>query len=148
MPNRLDTLKPAAPARVHLVLAAAMWTVVGAMLLLFGTRWARAQPAPQTWWLLAGMVAIGLLKAKFVLGGVACRTIERIRTRGDGRCVGGFLSVRSWAFVALMMALGYSLRHGLLPRHLVGLLYVAVGVALLSASCKLWLAFCRHTPNT
>ena len=32
--------------------------------------------------------------------------IERIRSRGNDRCLGGFLSLRSWGFVILMIAAG------------------------------------------
>ena len=34
-----EAYKPAAPARLHLLLAAGMWTGVGALLLVFGVRW-------------------------------------------------------------------------------------------------------------
>jgi hypothetical protein len=43
-----------------------------------------------------------------------------------------------------MAAAGYLLRHGLLPRTVVGLVYVAVGAALLLASRRLWQAWHRH----
>ncbi len=144
MRNRLEAYKPAAAARTHLLLAAAMWSVVGTLLLLFGVRWTLAGQIPLAWLLLASAVAAGLLKARFVLRRTAVRMIERIRTRGDGRCLGGFLSIRSWAFVALMAGTGRLLRGELLPRAIVGLVYVAVGSALIFASCGLWRAWYRH----
>ena len=144
MGDRLNAYKPAASARVHLLLAATMWSVVGAILLVLGVRWTVDGRVPYMWLLLALAVGVGLLKARFVLKRVAGRAIERIRTRGDGRCIGGFLSLRTWAFVASMAAAGYLLRHGLLPRTIVGLIYVAVGAALLVASRRLWHAWHRH----
>ena len=140
----MEAYKPAASARTHLLLAAAMWTVVGTLLLSFGVRWTLAGQIPLDWLLLATTVAAGWLKARFVLRRPARRMIERIRTRGDGRCVGGFLSIRSWAFVALMAGAGRLLRGELLPRTIVGLVYVAVGTALLLASHELWRAWYRH----
>jgi uncharacterized membrane protein len=142
--NRLEAYKPAASARTHLLLAAAMWTVVGALLLLFGVKWTLRGQIALAWLLLAVAVAAGALKARFLLRRAAGRTIERIRTRGDGRCVGGFLSIRSWAFVALMAGAGRLLRGALLPRAVVGLIYVAVGTALLLASRRLWQAWYHH----
>ena len=110
MLKRLVTYKPAASAQLHLLLAALMWTVVGALLLLFGLRWTWAGHSWYTSLLLALAIVAGLLKARFVLRRTAGRAIERIRTRGDGRCLGGFLSWQSWLFVLLMMGAGRLLR--------------------------------------
>lgn len=141
MRDLLDTYKPAAAARVHLLLAAMMWTTVGALLLYFGLRWTFATRTPGVWLFAVAAVAVGLLKGWFVLDRTAVRMIGRIQARGDGRCIGGFLSWRSWALVALMAGGGRLLRGGLLPRTVVGLLYVAVGIALLTAARRLWLAW-------
>lgn len=93
------------------------------------------------WVFFAAAIVVGILKSQFVLDRTANRTIERIRTRGDGRCIGGFLSVRSWAFVALMMGIGRALRASPTPRTILGFVYVAVGLALVLASRRLWLAW-------
>jgi hypothetical protein len=138
MSNPLEEYKPAASARTHLLLAALLWTVVGGMLLLFGMRWSIRAAIPYVWLLLALAIAAGVFKALFVLECTARRTIDRIRERGDGRCIGGFLSIRTWLFVGLMMLVGYLLRHSALPRAIVGLIYTAVGTALLVAARRLW----------
>ncbi len=138
MAGLLHRLKPAAPARVHLLLAALLWTTVGAGLLIVGARWALAAGLWYMPLLLLVAAAAGAAKAEFVLARTARRAIDRIRTRGDGRCIGGFLSWRTWAFVVLMMGLGYSLRHGLLRHEVVGVIYVWVGTALLLASRRFW----------
>lgn len=141
MALRLANLKPAAPGRIHLLLAAGTWTVVGAMLLTMGTRWLIQSGGK--WWpvLLAAAVAAGIGKAILVLGPAAGRIKDRIRVRGDGRCLGGFLSVRTWLLVMLMMAAGWALRTSHLPRLLLGLAYAAIGSALLLASRHLWLGW-------
>ncbi len=141
MRDWLSTHKPAAPARWHLLLAALMWTTVGGLLAYFGARWLWHNSGVVVRVLFGAAVAAGILKSRFVLERTANRTIERIRTRGDGRCIGGFLSVRSWAFVALMMGVGRALRASPTPRTVLGFVYVAVGLALLLASRRLWLAW-------
>ncbi len=141
MLERLETLKPAAAARTHLLLASALWSVVGALLLLFGTRWLLAGPPHLSPLFLPLALVAGVLKAHFVLRRTAGHMIDRIRVRGDGHCIGGFVSLRSWLFVMAMMGLGYSLRHGLLPRAVVGWLYVAVGTALLLGATLIWRAW-------
>jgi hypothetical protein len=145
MTDWLRSLKPAAPARVHLLAASLMWTVVGGGMLYFGSHWVLGGRIPYVRLLLAVAVGVGLFKSHFVLDRVARRTVERIRTRGDGRCIGGFLSWRTWAFVVLMMAAGRLMRGGLLPKPEVGLVYTAVGTALLLSARLLWLAWWRHS---
>jgi hypothetical protein len=145
MLERLRTLTPATPARTHLLLAAIMWTVVGALLVVFGGRWALRGAIPHAGVLLAVAVAVGLVKARYVLSHTARHTIARIRSRGDGRCIGGFLSVRSWGLVLLMSIGGRLLRGGPIPSAVVGLIYTAVGTALLVAGLRIWQAWHRYT---
>jgi hypothetical protein len=141
MGNWLETYKPAASLRTHLLLAALLWSVVGALLLVFGARW--AWQAGGTWApvLLILAMAAGLAKYHLVLYRAAERAIERICARGDGRCIGGFLSVRTWLFVLVMASVGRLLRVGALPRLVAGLIYVAVGTALLVGCRRFWRAW-------
>lgn len=139
----LQAYKPAASSKTHLLLAAVMWSIVGSLLLTFGAVW--TVTAVLGVWLLPVAISIGIVKARFVLNRTAARMINRIRTRGDGRCLGGFISVWSWLLVIAMMTAGRLLRHSPLPRMVVGLIYVTVGVALLFASRHIWKAWRTHT---
>jgi hypothetical protein len=132
----LDAHKPAASRRTHLLLASCMWSVVGLLLLFFGARWLLAH----RWGiaLLPAAVLAGALKSRFVLDRTARRIGDRVLSRGDGRCIGGFLSVRSWTLVAAMMIAGRLLRGSPVSRTLVGLLYSAIGTALLLSSRHVW----------
>ena len=144
MRHLLTRFKPAASARTHLLLAALMWTVVGSVLLVVGVRWLLQADPPYVWVLLVLAVAVGWGKGHFVLARAAQRMLARIISRGDGFCLGGFLAPVSWAFVLAMILLGRLLRGGLLPRSLVGWLYVAVGSALLIGCRLLWRAWYRQ----
>ncbi len=133
-----DRLKPSAPASMHLLLAALLWSVVGSLLAFFGGRWI---------WLdwrwagtLAAVLAIGagMAKSRWVLDRAATRMIARIVERGDGRCIGGFLSWKTWLLVGLMSGGGRLLRGLVGANGFVGMLYLAVGVALLRSSRLLW----------
>ena len=140
----LHAHKPSASRCTHLLLAAILWSAVGLGLVVFGTRWVlqaehRYVPAA-----LIAAAAIGAIKSELVLRRTANRIVERIQLRGEGYCIGGFLSVGSWAVVAAMVGLGRWVRHTSAPRFAVGLLYVAVGTALLLASRHAWRAW-RHT---
>ena len=137
----LESHKPGAPVTVHLLLAGLMWTVVGAVLVVVGGRWLWRSEAAAASWLAALALGLGALKARFVLDRTARKTVERIRERGDGRCLGGFLSLRSWALVGIMAVFGRLLRGSHLVRHLLGFLYLAVGTALFLSSRVAWRAW-------
>lgn len=139
----LEGHKPAAPARIHLLLAGAMWSAVGTALLTVGFRWSLHVPTLLVGLLLAVAVAAGVAKSRFLLDRAARRIADRITARGDGRCVGGFLSLPSWSLVVAMVAAGRFLRSGVLATRLVGLLYAGVGTALLLSSRLLWQAWQR-----
>ena len=132
-------LKPAAPASVHLLLAGVMWTVVGALLVYFGSRWVlESWPGPGGWAGAVVAVAVGWAKSRWVLDRSAGRIADRIVARGDGRCLGGFLSWKTWGLVALMSGGGRLLRATVGAGGPVGLLYLAVGAALFRSSRTFW----------
>jgi hypothetical protein len=146
MPYWIHRFKPLAPRRVQVALAAASWTLVGAALGTIGVIW--LIQANTAWSPVIGLCALvlGLIKARVVLRQAAARVTRRIDQRGDDRCLGGFFSWSTWLLVLGMMILGQVLRRSPLPLWALGLIYLAVGVALLTASRHLWAA--RHTVNT
>lgn len=133
-----ETHKPAAPARVHLFLATLMWSVVGTVLLVTGVIWTAKLGWPTASFLLCAGALGGLLKSRLILNRAARRIGTRIMARGDGRCIGGVLSVRSWALVACMAGAGRLLRAQFAWIPALGALYVAIGIALLVSSRVVW----------
>jgi hypothetical protein len=133
-------LVPIASRRTQLLLAGLMWTAVGVMLPTLGLVW-----DVQGYGLLglvfaAPFLAVGLLKSK-ILDRISGATIEHIRSRDPEGPFLGFLPLRSWLLIGLMMVTGATLRHFLVggaPRAWLGFVYVAVGSALLISSRKLW----------
>ena len=125
-----------------MVAAGLVWTLAGLGLLVFGAyRMCGLRHSPQEISaILAISVVAGLFKGRFVLGKVAARNVERIRSWGvhETRCIGGFQPLRSWLLVIAMIAMGRFLRSSPLPRELVWGVYVAVGTALFVASKYFW----------
>ncbi len=139
MDGTLERLKPSAPARVHMILAGLLWSVVGTLLASFGAVWVWSSRLPHAvlWSIVA--IGIGLIKSWLVLDRAAGRIVQRIEDRGDGRCVGGFLSVGTWLLIVLMAGSGRALRAWVLPPGIAGLLYLGIGIALAASSRVIWL---------
>jgi hypothetical protein len=135
-----DRYKPAAAVFTQLLLAWLMWVMVGSALVGFGTWWLWESAPNAAPWVAAGSLFAGAVKSRLVLDSAARRVVGRIRARGDGRCVGGFLSLRTWGLVVLMMAAGRLLR-GTVAHVIVGPIYLAVGTALCLSSRISWRAW-------
>lgn len=130
--------KPAARARTHLLAAALLWTLVGSGLAAAGLAWSLGTAPPWSVAVVLAGLAAGAAKGMFVIRGLAARNTARIIARGDGRCLGGFLSPKTWLLIAAMMASGMILRRSGLPRPALGVLYTAVGTGLLIGGAVLW----------
>lgn len=141
MTSWFETYKPVAPSRMQLWIAAAMWSCVGAGLFSVGTYWLLKNGDGLGFVLLVIASGLGLGKSLLVLDRTAFRNIDRIKSRGDDRCFGGFLSPRVWILVIGMMVLGRTLRAVGLPKPILGLIYGAVGIGLLFSSRLLWRAW-------
>ncbi len=140
---------PASSARTHMFLASIMWTAVGFGMSTFGLiTTLRYDEGDFTWYpyLLIISVAIGILKARFMLSKAVDRITERIRRRGNDKCIVGFISWQMWILVIIMMTVGKLVRSQAdvtIPHQVVGLIYVAIGCALFLASIRSWIAW--HT---
>ncbi|MBU2601643.1 MAG: hypothetical protein KKA32_05675 [Actinobacteria bacterium] len=143
----LELHKPTGSARTQLLMAELMWTSVGSILLGLGLYWVVERYHGPGWAYATPFLVLGLLKALFILDRVARRTIERVRTRGDDHCLGGFFSASSWLAIVGMIVLGQVLRASPIPRADVGFLYVAVGSGLLMSSRTFWAAWWRLRPQ-
>ena len=138
--------KPSASVPTHLMMAWLLWVVVGSALAGFGARWLWGATPALAPWVAAGAIVVGAVKSRLVLDRVARKVVERICARGDGRCLGGFLSLRTWGLVIVMIVVGRLLR-GAVARGIVGAIYIAVGAALLLSSRHAWRAWRESRRN-
>jgi len=141
MNSKISQLKPGASRSIHLLVAASIWSCVGSMLLLRGAIW--LQGINKLWIVLPGIL-FGTCKALWMLDRSANKNIVRIVNGGNGKCLGGVYSWKTWLLVALMMSMGCLLRNSSLPKEFLGLFYVSIGWGLLFASRKSWFAWMRE----
>ncbi|MEA3547135.1 MAG: hypothetical protein U9R66_05670 [Thermodesulfobacteriota bacterium] len=132
--------KPGVTVRTHYFLAAMIWSLVGLGLLARGFLF--LHQSGQYAVLLVALV-LGTLKAVFVLQRSAGKNIERIGQFQGRICFGAVFSFKAWSLVLLMVLFGRWLRSSGCPPVYIGLLYAAVGWALLFSSRVIWLEWRR-----
>ena len=140
MSSWFESYKPVASSRMQLWLGGAMWSCVGIGLFAVGTYWLLKNGEAKGFVLLAIAAALGFGKASLVLDRTTASNVDRVKSRGEDRCFGGFLSPRVWVIVIGMMCLGRILRTIGLPKPILGLIYGAVGIGLLFSSRLIWRA--------
>ena len=140
MASWFETYKPVASSRMQLWLGGAMWSCVGAGLFAVGTYWLLKDGEMRGFVLLAVAAGLGFGKASLVLDRTTASNIDRVKSRGEDRCFGGFLSPRVWIIVIGMMLLGRILRTIGLSKPILGVIYGAVGIGLLYSSRLFWRA--------
>jgi len=132
-------LMPKGSVRLQLTLAAIMW-LVGASIV--GVRGVNYLWESRDWaaWLLALALALGVAKGHFVLDRAARKGVDRIRARGRDACLFGFFSLKTWLLIAVMMGGGIALRNSGAPSEVLGVMYAAVGTALVYGDITYWRA--------
>jgi MFS family permease len=143
----VQRLAPRASRRTRLLVAALVWTGIGIGLLAAGLRWTFLAPSAAWRAALPIALAVGWLKGRYVLAPRAAANASRILASAESRCIGGAFSWGAWLFAVGMMLLGITLRHSLVPRPWLGLLYAAVGTALVVAGAGGWRRWARFASS-
>lgn len=133
-----------ASRRHRLLFGAVVWTGVGLGLGIAGTRWLAQHGGAWRWPAWAAALAVGVAKGQFLLAPRAAANARRIAAADAVRPLHEAFSGGTWALVAGMMALGWTLRHSGLAFGIVGWIYAAVGTALLVGSRQAWRGWARE----
>jgi hypothetical protein len=131
---QIDSLKPAVSKRWHLVIGGLMWSAVGLMLCRLAVHWLMGIGGGTAIWLgiLGAAAAVTVYRFGFLK--IARRNIDRVCEFSGKRCLFAFQAWKSYLIIVVMIALGVTLRHSALPRHLLALVYETIGGALFLSS--------------
>ena len=126
--------------KISLILVGLIWLAVGIYLGITGTNWMLGLGLGKKLIIfLAISTIIGLLKGKFALKKVASRYYKRADTIQFNKSdiLTGWVRIlgpKGFILIGLMMAMGIFLRHSNIDRPILGIVYLAVGIALVYAS--------------
>jgi len=126
--------------KTSLTIVGLIWSLVGIGLSIAGTNWILGLGfGPKMIIFISASVIIGILKGKFILKKVALKYYKRsevVQFNKTDIFLGWvkILGIRGFILISLMMALGSFLRHSNIDRPILGIIYLAVGIALVYAS--------------
>lgn len=149
IPNMETTqIKTGLTRRQHLWIAAVLWMLVGTGLFSMGLVFWFHFPylgfldvQHLAWGAIA--LSIGLIKGKLILDRTANRVIERVETLQEPnplKSVFKMFGAKTIALILAMMGIGILLRLAGVSFEVRGLIYIAVGTALLWSCRRYWLA--------
>jgi hypothetical protein len=136
---------PEAKRWILVLLAGIVWSGVGAALVIMALVWLYAIPQNPLIPVGIGIVA-GAAIHGFGFSRLAMVNLERIRSQSPGKekvCIFAFQNWRSYIMIAVMMAMGYGLRHSPVPKVYLISIYMAIGLALILSSFRYYRAIRR-----
>ncbi|MEW6601912.1 MAG: hypothetical protein AB1499_13145 [Nitrospirota bacterium] len=141
--DKLRKFDPAVDKRILVALSGLMWSGVGVMLCRLAVRWL-SEPAAvgRIWYGFAG-IFLALMIHHFGFLKLVNRNIERISAKKGKVCIFGFQPWKSYLIIAVMIAMGTTLRHSNLPRPYLAIIYVGFGGAMFLSSIRYFRIFFR-----
>jgi hypothetical protein len=117
-------------------LAGLMWCGVGIMLLYLAVKW--LQPLPfRSQLLLFGAGALAAIPVHhFGFARIAGKNLGRLMPLTEKRCVFSFITWRSYIIVLIMITMGIILRHSLIPKSWLSVVYTTIGLGLFLSGIK------------
>jgi hypothetical protein len=140
----------------HLWIAASIWTLVGTGLMIMGLVFWFHFPylgfldgRHLGWGAVA--LSVGLFKGKLILDRTANRVIERVETLQEPnpfKSIFQMFGSKTIALILAMMGFGIALRRAGVSFEIRGLIYIAVGAALLWSCRQYWVASFQPSTST
>ncbi len=140
----INRYKPAVTNNILVLLAGIVWTLVGIMLLFMAFSWLSPIPSPTAhMYEIAGLV-FALLIHHFGFLKIAGKNLDRILALPGKRCLFAFIPWKSYLIIAVMVTMGALLRHSVIPRQYLAVLYISIGLALVLSSVRYLRTFVQH----
>ncbi len=132
----LNKIHPGVQKPVLLILAGLLWLATGIMLVTMAIIWLRNSSNEYVVWYAIGGIFAGLLIHHFGFLRIVDKNLGRIRQIDGKYCAFGFMPIKSYLLIALMMTMGILLKHSALPKEYLSVIYLGIGVALILSSAR------------
>ena len=140
----LEKYKPAVTKNILLLLAGVVWECVGLMLLYLAFSWLYKVPGINIYiYALAGIL-LALLIHHFGFIKIVDKNLNRILQMNQKKCFFSFITCKSYMVIVIMVIMGALLRHSMIPKYYLAVLYTGIGFALILSSVRYIRIFYRE----
>ena len=128
--------KPAAGKRVRVFLAGFVWICAGVLLLSFSASWLDGFFANDSLKFTGAGIFLALVIHHFGFLKVVDKNLGRLLPVNEPKCIFSFISWKSYIIIAVMITMGFLLRHSPIPKPMLSVLYTGIGLALILSSVR------------
>jgi hypothetical protein len=121
---------PVVDKRILVLLAGLMWCGVGVMLVSFAVTWLSPLNGTQKEIFYATGLLFAMPIHHFGFLKIANKNLKRLLSFTQKKCVFSFMTWRSYLIVLVMVSMGIALRHSIIPKRYLSILYNGIGLAL------------------
>jgi hypothetical protein len=140
----IDQYKPAVAKTILLFLAGMLWQCVGIMLLFLAFSWLSTASKIDIYLYSVAGILLALCVHHFGFLKLVDKNLERILHMNGKRCLFSFIPWKSYLIITAMVIMGALLRHSMIPKKYLAILYIGVGLALILSSVRYIRIFYRE----
>ena len=113
-------------------------------LLFFAFSWLSAAPKSDLYLYSGAGILLALMVHHFGFLKIAEKNMSRILELKGKRCFFAFIPWKSYLIIGVMVAMGAILRHSMIPKKSLAILYIGIGLALILSSVRYIRMFYRE----
>jgi hypothetical protein len=140
----MDKYKPAVANTFLLFVAGIVWVGVGIMLLILAFSWLSTASNLEIYLYSGGGILLALLVHHFGFLKIVDKNLNRILQMNGKKCLFSFIPWKSYLIIMAMVAMGALLRHSMVPKKDLAILYIGIGLALILSSVRYIRVFYRE----
>lgn len=144
MMRDMDRYKPAVSNIFLLFLAGIVWECVGIGLLVLAFSWLSTASQLGIYLYAGAGILLALLVHHFGFLKIVDKNLERILQMSGKRCLFAFIPWKSYLIIVIMVLMGVLLRHSMIPKKDLSILYIGIGLALILSSIRYIRIFYRE----
>ena len=131
-----DKYKPAVKRKYLILISGLIWVAIGIMLNALAINWLTEMHFNRTWIYIFAGIILALIIHHFGFLKIVDKNLGRIKSLNPKTCAFAFMSWKSYLLVIIMITMGILLRHSAIPRNLLSIIYVGIGLALVLSSIR------------
>ena len=144
---QIEKYKPAVTRNILLLAAGVTWKGVGVMLLFLAVSWLYKTPGISMYLYIFAGIILALFIHHFGFLKIVDKNLARILRMDSKKCFFAFLPSKSYLIIIIMVIMGLMLRHSIIPKYYLAILYIGIGLALILSSVRYIRFFFRETKH-